>query len=232
MYERFAREYAAHAESSPYNAYYDRPAVLGLAGDVAGATVFDAACGPGLYAAELLDRGARVLGCDASPTFVELARERTGGRADLRVHDLAEPLAWVPDGSVDLVVLALAVHYLDDPVALLRECRRILRPAGAVVLSTEHPATTWQRLGGSYFAVEPVEESLSPTRDWPVRSWRRPLTDLTAAFRRAGFLIEELLEPRPVPEMAEHYPDDHRRLATFPAFVAFRLVPDPRTGAQ
>ncbi|OLT31571.1 hypothetical protein BJF79_36810 [Actinomadura sp. CNU-125] len=228
MYERFAREYAAHAESSAYNAYYDRPAVLGLAGDVAGATVFDAACGPGLYAAELLDRGARVLGCDASPTFVGLARDRTGGRADLRVHDLADPLTWVPDGSVDLAVLALAVHYLDDPVALLREFRRVLRPSGAVVLSTEHPAKAWRRLGGSYFTVEPVEESLSSERDWPVRSWRRPLTDLNAVFRAAGFLIEELLEPRPVPEMADRYPDDHASLATFPAFIAFRLIPDPR----
>ncbi|MFV2172708.1 class I SAM-dependent methyltransferase [Actinomadura sp. LOL_016] len=228
MYERFAREYAAHAESGAYNAYYDRPAVLGLAGDVGGATVFDAACGPGLYAAELLDRGARVLGCDASPTFVELARERTGGRADLRVHDLADPLTWVPDGSVDLVVLALAVHYLDDPAALLREFRRVLTPAGAVVLSTENPVKAWQRLGGSYFTVEPVEESLSPDHDWPVRSWRRPLTDLAAGFRRAGFLIEELLEPRPVPEMAERHPDDYASLTTFPAFIAFRLVPDPR----
>lgn len=228
MYERFAREYAAHAETSAYNALYDRPAVLGLAGDVAGATVFDAACGPGLYAAELLERGARVLGCDASPTFVELARERTGGRADLRVHDLAEPLTWVPDGSVDLVVLALAVHYLDDPVALLREFRRMLAPAGAVVLSTEHPAKSWQRLGGSYFDVEVVEESLSGDHDWPIRAWRRPLTELNAVFRRAGFLIEELLEPRPAPEMADSHPDDHASLSTFPAFVAFRIIPDPR----
>lgn len=37
MYERFAREYAAHAEDSAHNALYDRPAVLGLAGDVAAA---------------------------------------------------------------------------------------------------------------------------------------------------------------------------------------------------
>ncbi|MFD0539468.1 hypothetical protein ACFQY7_42740 [Actinomadura luteofluorescens] len=35
MYERFAHEYASHAEDSSYNAFYDRPAVLGLAGDVA-----------------------------------------------------------------------------------------------------------------------------------------------------------------------------------------------------
>ncbi|WP_218004834.1 class I SAM-dependent methyltransferase [Actinomadura macra] len=227
MYERFAHEYAAHAENSAYNAFYDRPAVLGLAGDVAGRTVFDAACGPGLYARELLDRGARVLGCDASPTFVAMARDRTGGLADLRVHDLAAPLTWVEDGSVDLVVLALALHYIDDRTTLLRELRRILTPTGALVLSTEHPTTAWLRLGGSYFTTELVEESLSDEHDWPIRAWRRPLTVTCAEFREAGFLIEELLEPRPAPGMAERYPDDHTKLNECPAFIAFRLVPVP-----
>ncbi|MGW5413393.1 class I SAM-dependent methyltransferase [Actinomadura geliboluensis] len=227
MYEQFAREYAAHAEDSAYNALYDRPAVLGLAGDVGGLAVFDAACGPGLYAAELLERGARVAGCDASPTFVDMARARTGGRADLRVHDLSQPLTWVEDDAYDLVVLALAVHYIDDRVALLSELRRILKPSGAVVLSTEHPTMAWVRLGGSYFTEEPVEESLSGDRDWPIRAWRRPLTSICAEFRAAGFLIEELLEPRPVPEMADRYPDDYTRLEALPAFIAFRLVPAP-----
>ncbi|TYB49029.1 class I SAM-dependent methyltransferase [Actinomadura chibensis] len=231
MYESFAHEYADHAEDSSYNAFYDRPAVLGLAGDVAGLAVFDAACGPGLYARELLERGARVTGCDASPTFVEMAGERCGGRADLRVHDLSEPLDWVPDGSADLVVCALALHYIDDRVALLREFRRILTPSGAVVLSTEHPTTGWLRLGGSYFTEEPVEESLSPEREWPIRAWRRPLTAICAEFRAAGFVIDELLEPRPVPEMAERYPDDHAKLEELPAFIAFRLVPRAVTGA-
>ncbi|MFD0684219.1 class I SAM-dependent methyltransferase [Actinomadura fibrosa] len=225
MYERFAHEYAAHAETSAHNALYDRPAVLGLAGDVAGKAVFDAACGPGLYARELLDRGAHVSGCDASPTFVEMARARTGGRADIRLHDLSTPLTWVPSDSVDLVVLALAIHYIDDRVALLREFRRILTPDGTLVLSTEHPTTAWLRLGGSYFTSEPVEESLSPKSDWPIRAWRRPLTAICDEFREAGLLIETLLEPRPAPEMADHYPDDHAKLEEFPAFIAFRLVP-------
>lgn len=228
MYERFAHEYAIHAEDSPYNAFYDRPAVLGLAGDVSGLAVFDAACGPGLYAAELLNRGARVTGCDVSPTFVELALARTGGRADLRVHDLSEPLTWIPGGSCDLAVLALALHYFDDRVALLSELRRILTPRGALVLSTEHPTMGWVRLGGSYFREEAVEESLSPERDWPIRAWRRPLTSICAEFREAGFLIDELLEPRPVPEMAERYPEDHAHLEVLPAFIAFRLIPAPR----
>ncbi|KAB2345558.1 class I SAM-dependent methyltransferase [Actinomadura rudentiformis] len=231
IYESFAAEYADHAVDSPYNAFYDRPAVLGLAGDVSGLTVLDAACGPGLYAAELRRRGARVIAFDQSPTLVELARERLGTDGDLRVHDLAEPLSWVDDGSVDLVVLALALHYVDDRVAMLREFRRVLRPGGVVVLSTHHPIADWQEFGGSYFTVGAVEVSLSSKNDWPVRVWRRPLTAMFAEFRAAGFLVDELLEPRPDAEMATRYPDDYAELEEAPAFIAFRLVPDPASSS-
>ncbi len=224
MYEGFAREYAAHAADGAYNALYDRPAVLALAGDVDGRTVLDAGCGPGLYAEELLRRGARVVGFDQSPALLELARERVKNQASLRLHDLSEPLDWLADASVDLVVLALALNYVDDRVAMLREFRRVLRPSGALVVSTTHPMADWARLGGSYFTTEPVEGSLNPDEDWPVRAWRRPLTEVCGEFREAGFLIEELVEPRPVPEMAERFPDDHARLEQSPAFIAFRLV--------
>src|SRR5260370_29360458 len=50
-----------HAADSAYNAHYDRPAVLAALGPVTGRSVLDAACGPGLYLRELLERGAEVL---------------------------------------------------------------------------------------------------------------------------------------------------------------------------
>ena len=46
-YDEMGARYAAHAEGSPYNAHYDRPAVLAALGTVAGLRVLDAACGPG-----------------------------------------------------------------------------------------------------------------------------------------------------------------------------------------
>lgn len=227
MYEPFAREYAAHALHGSYNALYDRPAVLRLAEPVNGRTVLDAGCGPGLYAAEFLRRGARVIGFDQSPTLIELAHQRVDDAATLRVHDLNQPLYWVGDDSIDLVVLALALNYVDDRVALLREFHRVLRPAGAVVISTTHPLYDWQRLGGSYFTVEAVHSSLNPDRDWPVRAWRRPLTHVCREFRDAGFIIDELIEPRPIPEMARSDPETYTRLEHAPAFIAFRLRPFP-----
>jgi 2-polyprenyl-3-methyl-5-hydroxy-6-metoxy-1,4-benzoquinol methylase len=59
QYDVFADEFPDHAEAGFANAHYDRPACLDLLGDVGGKHVFDAACGPGLYAEELVRRGAK-----------------------------------------------------------------------------------------------------------------------------------------------------------------------------
>jgi SAM-dependent methyltransferase len=221
QYDAFADEYEDHAAEAPWNALYDRPATLALLGDVAGERVLDAACGPGFYLEALLGRGARPIGCDASARMVELARRRVGAGVDLRVHALEEPFDWIDDGSVDVVLCALAYHYLNDRPAFLGEVRRMLRPGGTLVISTHHPASDWARLGGSYFSEEPVTETWS--KGWTVTAWRVPLTRLTEEIADAGFLIERLVEPLPVPEMARTHPAVHERLTTEPGFLLLRL---------
>lgn len=222
VWEDKAEAYARHAADSAYNALYERPAMLELIGPVAGLEVLDAGCGPGLYAEELVRRGARVTGVDASPEMVELARARVGAHATFRVHDLAEHMAWAADGSFDLAVMALVIHHLDDRVALLREVHRVLRPGGYLVLSTHHPMADWLRLGGSYFDVAPVEEVWR--EDWEVRFWRLPLSETSAEIAAAGFVIERVVEPRPSEELERRFPDAYAKLAERPAFILFRLL--------
>jgi ubiquinone/menaquinone biosynthesis C-methylase UbiE len=175
QYEAFADAFLEHARDGFANAHYDRPACLSLLGDVAGKRVLDAACGPGLYATELVRRGAHVTGFDQSPRMVEICRERVS-QGDFRVHDLADPIDWLPDASVDLVLFALAIEYVDDRVAALRELRRILRPDGALVLSRLHPTGDWLRHGAttgmSGSSTRPGSRTGRCTTGWP--RLRRP----------------------------------------------------------
>src|ERR1700735_2411316 len=78
QYEVFADEFLEQAQDGFYNAYCDRPACLALLGDVAGKRVLDAACGPGLYAQELVRLGAQVVGFDQSSRMGEICRSRVG----------------------------------------------------------------------------------------------------------------------------------------------------------
>jgi SAM-dependent methyltransferase len=222
-FDAFAEDYERHASDSAYNALYDRPAVLELLGDVTGERVLDAGCGPGLYAEELLNRGAEVVGFDHSPEMVRLARRRAGERLDVRVHDLVSPLDWLEDGSFDAALMALVVHHLDDRIAALREMWRVLRPGGRLVLSSHHPTSDWLRLGDSYFSEEAVEEDWHDGR-WHVRYWRQPLSQICAEFADAGFLIERIVEPLPLPEMAGRFPEDYAKLMREPGFIIFRLI--------
>lgn len=226
QYEAFAEGYEEHAARAPYNAFYDRPATLRLLGDVHGKRVLDAACGPGFYVEELLARGADVVGCDAAPSMIELARARTGDDVLLRVHSLDDPLTWLESESVDVVLCALAYHYVTNRIGFLSEARRVLRDDGCVVISTHHPTADWCRLGGSYFQVSAVTEVWS--KGWHVTAWRMPLTQLAEEFAAAGFVIERLVEPPPDPAMAQSHPDDFEQLSRQPGFIFFRLRKDPR----
>jgi SAM-dependent methyltransferase len=223
QYDLFADEFLEHAEDGFFNAHYDRPACLALLGDVSGRRVLDAACGPGLYAAELVRRGAQVVGFDQSPRMVQICRERVE-QGDFHVHDLGDPISWLPDGSVDLALCALAIEYVDDRVAALRELRRALRPGGALVLSRQHPTGDWLRHGGSYFDSQVVRETWS--KGWSVAYWRTSLQTTCEEIFEAGFLIERLLEPRPAPETAAINPEDYEKLVHEPTgFIALRLLP-------
>lgn len=228
MYDAFADSFALHAEGSAHNAHYDRPAVLGLLGDVAGCRVLDVGCGSGLYAAELARLGAEVIGFDSSAKLVEHARQRVRDAADLRVHDVRHPLEWISDESIDRAVMALVIHHLDDPVPALREIHRVLRPGGRLVISTVHPVADWRQTGGSYFTDEMIDDTWNA--GWKVRFRRAPLTAWCAEFREAGFLIERLVEPLPAESMKDHYPDTYDQLTAEPLFITFVLVKIPPGG--
>ena len=226
-YDDMGPAYVAHAESSVYNALYDRPAVLAAAGVVTGLSVLDAGCGPGLYAAELVRRGAVVTAFDASEAQLAVARERLGDTVDLRRAVLGEPLPFEAN-AFDLVICALVIHYVRDQEAAFRELHRVLRAGGRAVVSAQHPTTDWLRKGGSYFEVCEEEDVWNTVGGpHPVRYWRGPLSALTSAATDAGFLIRRLLEPLPDPEMEQAAPEDWTQLHTSPGFLVLDLVKAP-----
>ena len=224
-FDEMALDYQRHAENSAYNAHYDRPAVLATLGPVGGMHVLDAACGPGFYTKELLARGAQVTAFDASPAMLELAKSNAGERAvriDLAV--LGAPLPYA-DHAFDAIVCALAIHYADDRAAAFAEFFRVLRPGGALVVSSQHPFTDWLRKGGSYFDVKLETDVWKlPTGPQQVRFWREPLSSLCTAATSAGFLIETLAEPLPQASMREKWPEDYEKLVSEPGFLILRLL--------
>lgn len=98
-----------------------------------GTRLCDVGCGAGLAARLASDRGAEVSGIDAAASLLEIARERVAG-ADFHLGDLEE--LPFPDRSFDVVTGFNAFQFAANPVAALREARRIARPSGRVVVLT------------------------------------------------------------------------------------------------
>lgn len=103
--------------------------------------VLDVGCGPGALTAVLVERlGADcVSGVDPSESFVAAARERHPG-VDVRLAS-AEELPF-EDGTFDVAIAQLVVHFMTDPVAGLAEMGRVVRSGGTV------SACVWDHAGG------------------------------------------------------------------------------------
>ncbi|KZS66978.1 MAG: class I SAM-dependent methyltransferase [Mycobacterium pseudokansasii] len=140
-----------------------------LAPRCAGRDVLEAGCGEG-YGADLIAEVARrVVAIDYDEAAVAHVRSRYP-RVDVRQANLAElPL---PDASVDVVVNFQVIEHLWDQGQFLRECARVLRPSGLLLVSTPNRIT------------------FSPGRDTPINPFHtRELNadELTELLVDAGF---------------------------------------------
>jgi SAM-dependent methyltransferase len=227
-YDSFAKSYTAESDAGIINVYYERPAILDLAGDVAGRRILDAGCGSGPLFEALRDRGAVVTGIDKSAGMLDLARRRLGDDAELQVADLGSPLPF-PDGAFDDVVASLVLHYLEDWGPTLAELRRVLTTGGRLIVAVDHPYAIdgLQRKAGhrpNYFATYNwTEEWTMGGQTIPMSFWNRPLHAMTDAFTAAGFRISIISEPQPVPAARELFPEEFHLLSTGPSFLFFVL---------
>lgn len=105
--------------------------VLAQLGVEPGEVVADVGCGPGtLYQPRLRELGARVLGVDASAGMLRVAAATC---VPVRADAAALPIATA---SCDRVMCNHALYHVADQVAALREMRRVVRPGGRVVITT------------------------------------------------------------------------------------------------
>ena len=223
-YQKLAEAYASLIETKPHNAYYDRPAVFSLINDSTDKTILDAGCGPGVYTEWLISKGAKVIGLDASEKMLEFARARNHERAEFIQANLEEPMPFFSDQHFDGIVSALAVTYVMNLKALFGEFNRILKNAGWIVFSTEHPFFAYK-----YFKIENYFETTQVSCKWrgfgtkvTMPSYFHSLGYISEAMTDNGFAIEKILEPKPTDEFKKADWEKYNRLMKFPDFICFK----------
>ena len=152
-------------------------------------TVVDLGTGTGVLLQKLAPVARHLIGVDASPEMLELARERAAANTELRLGALEHlPLR---DAEADAMVANLVLHHVANPPATLREMSRGLRAGGKLVIADldEHDRTEfWRALGAQWpgFRREEIESWLGAAGFRPVRFERRPAGN----DRPAVFLVE------------------------------------------
>jgi ubiquinone/menaquinone biosynthesis C-methylase UbiE len=223
-YDELADSYAARIDTKPHNAYYERPATKSLIPEVSGQLVLDAGCGTGVMTDWLLSRGAQVFAVDANDRMLAHARKRIGNRAKFKRANLEEPLSSIEDGIFDGILSSLAITYIKDHTTLFSEFRRMLKLNGWLVFSTEHPFFSYR-----FFNIDNYFETKEVSCDWHgfdkvvrMSSYYHSLGEISEALSTNGFLIEKILEPKPIEQFEVADKAGYDKLMKFPLFICMR----------
>jgi 2-polyprenyl-3-methyl-5-hydroxy-6-metoxy-1,4-benzoquinol methylase len=138
-----------------------------------GGRLLDVGCGSGEWLRGMRELGWQVEGLDFDKEAVSAARQQ-----GLTVHWGTLAAQRFPDACFDAVALHHVIEHVPDPLGLLKECRRILKPRGSLVLATPNNQSWGHRIFKEHW------RGLEPPRHLHLMSpsaMRRFLTD-------AGFM--------------------------------------------
>ena len=111
-----------------------REIVAGLIGP--GDEVLECACGTGMLSAVIAERCAVLTATDYAPKMLKKAVQNCSNYKNIRFEQADIQRLPYPDSSFDKVIAGNVLHLLDEPLAALREMKRVCRPGGTLILPT------------------------------------------------------------------------------------------------
>lgn len=203
---------------SHFQRHYAWPAAREVLPDVSGERVLLAGCGRGDHVEWFRERGADVVGLDASERALETARERFDG-VPFHHADLADPLPF-DEGAFDLAFSHLVLGHVREWAPVFREFARVLADGGALAFVTVHPAYLRDR-----HDVADAYRRTTIEVSWPggdVTQHYRPTSAAVGALLEAGFQLEAFEEPPPRESLADHLPERYAAARERPEVLCVR----------
>ncbi len=115
-----------------------------LEGKTKGRNILDIGCGCGFFLAAARARGWKTAGIDISQPAIDYANTVLG----LSVKHADSSDAGFADNAFDVVTMWDVIEHLEDPVAVLAQARRVLKPGGIIVIETPNAESLFHGLAG------------------------------------------------------------------------------------
>ena len=186
---------------------------LNVLGDVAGKDVLELGCGAAQWSILLAKQGARPVGLDNSEQQLEHARRRMAeeGIDFPLIHSSAEDVP-LPAAGFDVVFCDHGAFSFGDPYKLVPQAARLLRPGGLLAFSMssafvsvcDKDETVVPELQRDYFGMHEFDDGDLVEYQLPYGEWIR-------LFRANGFVVEDLIEPRPAADATSTYWEPEER---------------------
>lgn len=178
-----------------------------LEGSVAGKRLLCLAAGGGRQSAIYATAGALVTVVDLSHEMLALDRQVAAERGlNIRTIEASmDDLGMLPAASFDVVIQPVSTCYVPDVLAVYRQVARVTAPGGLYISQHKQPASLQADVSPSprgYELVEPYDRSGplpqvagSRHREEGTLEFLHRWQDLIGGMCRAGFVIEDLVEP-------------------------------------
>ncbi len=241
-YNADAWDHAQRSGLDHYRTDLHGPALIDLAGDVAGQRLLDLGCGEGYFSRDMAGGGADVTGVDLSPNQLAHARAREADNPlgieyrEMNASDLPEQFG---KESFDVVTACMSLMDMPEPDKAIDAVAKVLRTGGRFVFSITHPCfqtpyREWHRDAdgnkialkvADYFKSGPIElnfVAVSHLYDMKTTQYHATLTEWFRWIRAAGLTLHNIDEPRPSDKAIQRHPAlaDAEMVAYFISFDA------------
>jgi SAM-dependent methyltransferase len=160
-------------------------------------SVLDAGCGSGVFTVEAARRCRAVVGFDASPAMLDIAKRRTEGESNVFLHQARLPdLEFLNGQTFDLIISSSVLEYLDDPWRAIDALNTHLAPGGVLLLSVPNGDSLHRKAEALAYRYTGRPRYYAHVQYVPKAS------DFQAGLVQRGFQIETLQYYGPAPVLS------------------------------
>jgi SAM-dependent methyltransferase len=252
-YDQYSTNWIAKKKSKIHFAhdYLEKPAMFENLPDLAGKIILVLGCGSGEECEYLLGLNpAKIIAMDSSQELIDWSKMQYSYETKIEFICSRLEEFEIKKASVDFVFSSLTMHYIEDWTTEFTKIKSWLRIDSKleyqVIFSCHHPikwgaaATRTKdfnefRLGynknkkndnvyeifGDYLTSRPIDDTLFGKLE--ITHHHKSISTMFQQITKSGLLINQILEPKPIPESLKLKPDFYYVYSKIPLFMIWRL---------